>query len=74
MAKIGYAGVFGGSSMGGRLEENLHSVLSYLAAEALIARKHGKIDRAEKLSVAFKILSKEYDRIMRQKKMKNKEK
>ncbi len=55
------------------LEENLHSVLSYLAAEALKARKSGKIDRAEKLSIAFKILSKEYDRIMRQK-TKNKDK
>jgi hypothetical protein len=27
------------------------------------ARKSGKIDRAEKLSVAFKILSREYDKI-----------
>jgi len=59
--------------MGNGLEENLHSVLSYLAAEALKARKSGKIDRAEKLSIAFKILSKEYDRIMRQK-TKNKDK
>jgi len=59
--------------MGDGLEENLHSVLSYLAAEALKARKSGKIDRAEKLSIAFKILSKEYDRIMRQK-TKNKDK
>ena len=54
------------------LEENLHSVLSYLAAEALKARKHGKIDRAEKLSVAFKILSEEYDRVKGQRKAKKK--
>ena len=47
---------------------------SYIAAEALIARIPGKIDRAEKLSVAFKILFKKYNRIMRQKKMKNKDK
>ena len=40
-------------------------VLSYLACEALKARKRGKIDRAEKLSLAFKILSKEYDKIRR---------
>jgi len=55
--------------MGDRLEENLHIVLSYLAAETLKARKCGKMDRAEKLSVAFKILSKEYDRVKRRKKI-----
>jgi len=47
----------------------LHIVLSYLAAETLKARKCGKMDRAEKLSVAFKILSKEYDRVKRRKKI-----
>jgi hypothetical protein len=45
-------------------------VLSYLAAEALKARKCGKIQRAEKLSIAFKILSKEYDEIKIHKKEK----
>ncbi len=49
--------------MNGNLEEDLRSVLSYLASETMKARKSGKIDRAEKLSVAFKILSKEYDEI-----------
>jgi hypothetical protein len=52
--------------MSQRLEESLNSVLSYLAAEALKARKYGKLERAEKLSIAFKILSKEYDEIRRQ--------
>jgi hypothetical protein len=49
--------------MSQRLEESLNIVLSYLAAEALKAKKYGKIQRAEKLSLAFKILSKEYDEI-----------
>ena len=46
-----------------RLEEDLRNVLSYLASETMKARKSGKIDRAERLSVAFKILSREYDQI-----------
>jgi len=46
-----------------RLEESLRRVLSYMASEALKARKCGKNDRAERLSMAFKILSEEYDRI-----------
>ncbi len=50
------------------LEESLGSVLSYIASEALKARKCGESDRAEKLSMAFKILSKEYDNIRSQKK------
>jgi len=37
-----------------------------LASEALKARKVGKIDRAKKLVVAFKILSEEYEKIRRQ--------
>ena len=45
------------------LEENLRKVLSYLASETMKARKNGKVDRAERLSVAFKILSEEYDEI-----------
>lgn len=49
-----------------RQEEDLRKVLSYLASETLKARKSGKIDRAERLSVAFKILSAEYDEIRRQ--------
>lgn len=53
--------------MGERLEESLNSVLSYLAAEVLKAKKCGKIQRAERLSVAFKILSKEYDELKRRK-------
>lgn len=48
-----------------RLEEDLRNVLSYLASETMKARKSGRIDRAERLSVAFKILSKEYDEIRR---------
>jgi hypothetical protein len=56
--------------MSQRLEESLNSVLSYLAAETLKARKCGKMQRAERLSVAFKILSKEYDEIRRQRKEK----
>ena len=55
-----------------RLEESLGRVLSYMASEALKARKCGKIDRAEKLSMAFKILSKEYDNIRSQEKKKDK--
>jgi len=54
--------------MSQRLEESLNSVLSYLAAETLKARKCGRMQRAEKLSIAFKILSKEYDEIRRQRK------
>ena len=50
-----------------RLEENLRNVLSYLASETMKARKSGKTDRAERLSLAFKILSKEYDEIRQQK-------
>jgi hypothetical protein len=56
--------------MSQKLEESLNSVLSYLAAETLKARKCGKLQRAERLSVAFKILSKEYDEIKRQKEKK----
>ncbi|NIU81484.1 hypothetical protein GWN63_04480 [Candidatus Bathyarchaeota archaeon] len=48
--------------------EDLRSVLSYLASEAMKARKHGKLDRAQKLSVAFKILSREYEEVRHQKK------
>lgn len=50
-----------------RLERDLRNILSYLASETMKARKSGKIDRAEKLSLAFKILSKEYDEIKYQK-------
>ena len=50
-----------------RLEEDLRKVLSYLASETMKARKSGKIDRAERLSVAFKILSEEYDQTRHQK-------
>jgi hypothetical protein len=57
--------------MNRQLEESLNSVLSYLAAETFKARKCGKLQRAEKLSIAFKILSKEYDEIRRQKKEEN---
>jgi hypothetical protein len=53
------------------LEENLRNVLSYLASETMKARKNGKIDRAERLSVAFKILSEEYDEIKHQKEAEN---
>jgi len=53
------------------LEENLRKVLSYLAAETMKARKNGKIDRAERLSVAFKILSEEYDEIKHHKEAEN---
>jgi hypothetical protein len=56
--------------MSHQLEESLNIVLSYLATETLKAKKHGKIQRAEKLSIAFKILSKEYDEIKGQKKEK----
>lgn len=53
--------------MSERLNENLRIVLSYLASETMKAKKSGKMDRVEKLSVAFKILSKEYDKIKSQK-------
>ncbi len=46
-----------------KLEENLREILSYLASEALKARKMGRIDRAKRLTVAFKILSDEYEKI-----------
>ena len=46
--------------------EELREVLSYLASEALKARKFGKNERVEELSIAFKILSKEYDKIRKQ--------
>jgi hypothetical protein len=52
-----------GLVMSQQLEKSLNSVLSYLAAETLKARKCGRIKRAEKLSIAFKILSSEYDEI-----------
>lgn len=51
------------SSMEERLLEIFHDMLSYLAAETLKAKKCGKNERAEKLSVAFKILSEEYTKI-----------
>ena len=57
--------------MSERLEENLRNVLSYLASETMKARKNGKIDRAERLSFAFKILSEEYDEIKNQKEAEN---
>ena len=50
-----------------RLERDLRNILSYLASETMKARKSGKMDRAERLSLAFKILSKEYDEITYQK-------
>lgn len=50
-----------------KLEENLRNILSYLASETMKARKSGRMDRAEKLSVAFKILSEEYDKVMSRK-------
>jgi len=53
------------------LEENLRNVLSYLASETMKARKNRKSDRAERLSVAFKILSEEYDKIKHQKEAEN---
>jgi hypothetical protein len=53
-----------------RLEESLGRILFYIASEALKARKCGEIDIAEKLSMAFKILSKEYDNIRSQEKKK----
>ncbi len=53
--------------MSEKFGEDLRNVLSYLASETMKARKSGKTDRAERLSVAFKILSKEYDEIGRQK-------
>ena len=56
-----------------RLEKDLRSILSYLASETMKARKSGKIDRAERLSVAFKVLSKEYDEIKHQKEKEAKE-
>ncbi|MFQ6065555.1 MAG: hypothetical protein ACE5L6_08775 [Candidatus Bathyarchaeia archaeon] len=46
-----------------RLEDDLRNVLSYLASETMKARKSGKIERAERLSLAFKILSEEYDKV-----------
>ena len=54
-----------------KFEEDLRSVLSYLASETMKAKKSGKIDRAERLSVAFKILSREYDQIRNQKEAEN---
>ncbi|UCC32867.1 MAG: hypothetical protein JSW53_03445 [Candidatus Bathyarchaeota archaeon] len=50
-----------------RLEENLRNVLSYLASETMKARKSRKVDRVQRLSVAFKILLKEYNEIRRPK-------
>ena len=50
-----------------RLEKDLRSILSYLASETMKARKSGEVDRAQRLSLAFKILSKEYDEIRYQK-------
>jgi len=58
----------GGITVVEELEENLREVLSYLASEALKARKCRKNDRAKELSIAFKILSKEYDKIRHQEK------
>jgi len=49
-----------------RMEEKLRLVLSYIASEALKARKMRKMDRAEKLVIAFKILSEEYEEVKRQ--------
>ncbi len=49
-----------------KLLENLRETLAHLASEALKAKKCGKKDRAEELSIAFKILSEEYDRTRNQ--------
>ncbi len=51
-----------------KIEEILREALSYIASEALKARKCKKNERAKELSIAFKILSKEYDKIRHQKK------
>jgi hypothetical protein len=50
-----------------RLEEAMRNILSYLASEPMKARKRGKIDRTKRLSLAFKILSEEFDEIKYQK-------
>jgi len=49
------------------LEENLRDILSYLASETMKARKSGELDRAQWLSLAFKIPSNEYDQIKNRK-------
>ncbi|UCE43954.1 MAG: hypothetical protein JSV57_00155 [Candidatus Bathyarchaeota archaeon] len=49
------------------LEQDLRNVLSYLASETMKARKSEKTDRAQRLSITFKILLKEYNEIRRRK-------
>jgi len=49
------------------LEESLRDILSYLTSETMKARKSGELDRAQRLSLAFKILSNEYDQIKNRK-------
>ncbi|MEM2875780.1 MAG: hypothetical protein QXL67_02370 [Candidatus Bathyarchaeia archaeon] len=42
---------------------SMREVLSYLASEIMIARRTQDRVRCEKLAVAFKVLSEEYERI-----------
>jgi len=42
---------------------SIKEVLVYLASEILAARRKGDRNRGEKLMIAFKILSEEYEKI-----------
>ncbi|MCD6504058.1 hypothetical protein J7K52_01630 [Candidatus Bathyarchaeota archaeon] len=41
---------------------NIKAVLGYLASEILAARRKGDKSRGERLMIAFKILSEEYEK------------
>ena len=45
------------------IKVSMKKVLVYLASEILAARRKGDKNRGEKLMIAFKILSEEYEKI-----------
>lgn len=49
--------------MPSRVKVSIKEILSYLASEILIARRERNKKRSEKLMIAFKILSEEYEKI-----------
>ena len=52
---------FRGEKMDPEIRKKIKDVLSYLASEILKAKKTRNPSRAEKLMVAFKLLSEEYE-------------
>jgi len=49
--------------MNSKIKGSIKEILSYLASEILIARREQNKERSEKLMIAFKVLSEEYEKI-----------